>query len=63
MIGVDLLGVGGDCQQQEGEENTSVPVLDRKLIVAKQRNGPIGDVELLFLSSYTKFENKSREES
>lgn len=44
--------------QQEGEENNGV--LDRKLIVAKQRNGPIGEVELYFLSSYTKFENKAR---
>jgi len=52
---------GDRKKQQEGEEFN--PVMDRKLIVAKQRNGPIGDVELLFLSSYTKFENKSREES
>lgn len=37
------------------------PVQDRKLIVAKQRNGPIGDVELVFLSSFTKFESKARE--
>ena len=36
------------------------PVLDTKLIVAKQRNGPIGDVELLFIPSYTKFENKEK---
>ncbi len=28
-----------------------------KLIVAKQRNGPIGDVNLVFLKEYTKFEN------
>ncbi|MBP5697177.1 MAG: replicative DNA helicase [Treponema sp.] len=52
---------GDRKKQQEGEAFN--PVMDRKLIVAKQRNGPIGDVELLFLSSYTKFENKSREES
>lgn len=38
------------------------PVQDAKLIVAKQRNGPTGDVEILFLSSYTKFENKARGE-
>ncbi|MBP5747285.1 MAG: replicative DNA helicase [Treponema sp.] len=49
---------GDRKKQQEGEAFN--PVMDRKLIVAKQRNGPIGDVELLFLSSYTKFENKSR---
>jgi replicative DNA helicase len=28
-----------------------------KLIVAKQRNGPIGDLNLVFLKEYTKFEN------
>jgi replicative DNA helicase len=28
-----------------------------KLIVAKQRNGPIGDVNLVFLKEFTKFEN------
>ena len=47
--------------QTEGEETENTGVLDRKLVVAKQRNGPIGDVEVLFISSYTKFENKSRE--
>ena len=51
---------GEKKKQTEGEEYN--PVQDRKLIVAKQRNGPIGDVELLFISSYTKFENKSREQ-
>ena len=42
----------------EQEEN---PVQDAKLIVAKQRNGPTGDVDMLYLSSYTKFENKAQE--
>ncbi len=50
---------GTKAKQTEGEEYN--PVQDRKLIVAKQRNGPIGDVELLFISSYTKFENKSKQ--
>lgn len=31
--------------------------IDTQLIVAKQRNGPIGPVDLVFLPSYTKFEN------
>lgn len=38
------------------------PVQDAKLIVAKQRNGPTGDIEILFLSGYTKFENKIKYE-
>ncbi|MDX2226007.1 MAG: replicative DNA helicase [Verrucomicrobiae bacterium] len=34
------------------------------LIIAKQRNGPIGDVHLTFINQYTRFENVSyREES
>jgi replicative DNA helicase len=35
------------------------PTLKNKatLIIAKQRNGPVGDVELQFFHEYTKFEN------
>ena len=29
-----------------------------EIIVAKQRNGPIGTVELTFLREYTRFENR-----
>lgn len=47
--------------RKKNDEGTTDPVQDAKLIVAKQRNGPIGDVELLFLSSYTKFENKAEQ--
>ena len=36
---------------------TTIPV---ELIIAKQRNGPIGSVDLLFLSEYTRFESKAR---
>ena len=49
-------------ERKKTEEGEKDPVQDAKLIVAKQRNGPIGDVNLLFLSSYTKFENKAAEE-
>jgi replicative DNA helicase len=45
--------------RKKTEEGDQEPIQDAKLIVAKQRNGPIGDVELLFLSSYTRFENKA----
>ncbi|HOC30322.1 MAG TPA: replicative DNA helicase [Treponemataceae bacterium] len=34
--------------------------IDTELIVAKQRNGPIGDIEILFLPRYTKFVSKAR---
>lgn len=46
-------------ERKKTEEGEMEPVQDAKLIVAKQRNGPIGDVNLLFLSSFTRFENKA----
>ncbi len=33
------------------------------IIIAKQRNGPIGDIQLTFLGKYTKFENYTPESS
>ena len=36
-------------------------VQDAKCIVVKQRNGATGPVDLVFLSSFTKFENKMEE--
>jgi DnaB-like helicase C terminal domain len=32
---------------------------EAELIVAKQRNGPTGEVKLTFLKQYTRFENRS----
>jgi replicative DNA helicase len=40
-----------------GAEEDAVPV---NLLIAKQRNGPTGDVELTFLKSYTRFESKAK---
>jgi len=34
---------------------------EREILIAKQRNGPIGDFKLAFLSRYTKFEPLARE--
>src|SRR5947208_10652376 len=39
------------------EEQDSVPV---NLLIAKQRNGPTGDVHLTFMKSYTRFENAAK---
>jgi len=33
------------------------------LIIAKQRNGPTGDVELTFLKEFTRFENRAKEQA
>ena len=32
------------------------------IIIAKQRNGPVGTVNLTFMSEYTRFENRAEEE-
>jgi replicative DNA helicase len=42
---------GGEARQG------AIPV---ELIVAKQRNGPTGSIDLIFLSEYTKFESRAR---
>lgn len=53
-------------REDEGEEgapppdqrNTVIPV---ELIVAKQRNGPVGSVDLVFLSEFTRFESRVKD--
>ena len=53
-------------REDEGEEgappsdqrNTVIPC---ELIVAKQRNGPIGSVDLVFLSEFTRFESRVKD--
>ena len=46
-----------DDEEGGGLEEDAVPV---NLLIAKQRNGPTGDVELTFLKSYTRFESKAK---
>jgi replicative DNA helicase len=48
-----------------GEDDDGAPVVEEEaipvnLLLAKQRNGPTGDVELTFLKSYTRFESKAK---
>jgi replicative DNA helicase len=43
------------------EEAKQEKVGEAELIIAKQRNGPTGDVPLTFLKEYTRFENRARE--
>jgi replicative DNA helicase len=40
-----------------GEEQEATPI---NLLIAKQRNGPTGDVPLTFLKSYTRFESAAK---
>ena len=53
-------------REDEGEEGAPPPdqrntVIPCELIVAKQRNGPIGSVDLVFLSEFTRFESRVKE--
>ncbi len=40
----------------------AVAAQDAKIILAKQRNGATGDIEIMFLPAYSKFENKASDE-
>jgi replicative DNA helicase len=50
---------GGGDGAPAPPSSTVIPV---ELIIAKQRNGPIGSIDLVFLSEYTRFESRSRGE-
>jgi len=46
-----------DDEEDDGRQQDSLPV---NLLIAKQRNGPTGDVHLTFLKSITRFENAAK---
>jgi replicative DNA helicase len=50
-------GDDDDNPTNAGETEEAVPV---NLLIAKQRNGPTGDVNLTFLRSFTRFENAAK---
>jgi replicative DNA helicase len=60
----DLVGLlYRESKNKEGEEDPSESEQDAipvKLFIAKQRNGPTGDVDLTFLKSYTRFESAAK---
>ncbi len=48
---------------QEGSpEEAEIKGTETELIIAKQRNGPIGTIKIAFIARYTKFEPLTREE-
>jgi replicative DNA helicase len=49
--------VKGKEDDEPDFESEAVPV---KLFIAKQRNGPVGDVDLTFMKSYTRFESAAK---
>jgi replicative DNA helicase len=46
----------------DGAPPPSSTVIPVELIIAKQRNGPVGSIDLVFLSEYTRFESRARGE-
>jgi replicative DNA helicase len=46
-----------ESDRKAGEERSQ----ETELIIAKQRNGPVGTAKIIFLPQYTKFENMSRD--
>src|SRR6202012_1421740 len=57
----DLVGLlykpdAGD-EENPADDGDGVPV---NLLIAKQRNGPTGDVQLTFLKPYTRFESAAK---
>lgn len=45
---------------EEDEEGRQEKAGEAELIIAKQRNGPVGEVPLTFLKEYTRFEDRAR---
>ncbi len=54
---VGLLYKPSSGDEEDGQEQESIPV---NLLIAKQRNGPTGDVNLTFMKSYTRFESAAK---
>jgi replicative DNA helicase len=53
-------------REEEGEDGGGAPPergsnMNVELIIAKQRNGPIGSVDLIFMSEFTRFESRIRD--
>ena len=50
------------AQGEEGEEESAHTGFETHLIIGKQRNGPTGEVPIVFLKPYAKFENKAHDD-
>ncbi len=56
LLSKQQLSSNGD-ESQEQQQHFSSDVVPRELIIAKQRNGPVGVVPLTFIKNLTRFEN------
>jgi replicative DNA helicase len=58
LVALLYKATAGDDEEGVGrEESDAVPVV---LLIAKQRNGPTGDVNLTFMKGYTRFESAAK---
>jgi replicative DNA helicase len=62
----DLVGLlYKDFKNKKEDESDDAPesdILPVNLLIAKQRNGPTGDVYLTFMKSFTRYESRSKTE-
>jgi replicative DNA helicase len=60
----DLVGLlykpNADEEESAAGSATTEEAVMVNLLIAKQRNGPTGDVNLMFLKSYTRFESAAK---
>jgi replicative DNA helicase len=56
----DLVGLLYRDKKDDDDEATEHDALPTNLLIAKQRNGPTGDVPLVFLRSITRYESASK---
>ena len=47
-------------RERLNSKDTGEQGIDTELIVAKQRNGPIGDIDIVFLPRFAQFVSRSR---
>ena len=57
LVGLLYKAQSGDEEDGGTQEQEAVPI---NLYIAKQRNGPTGDVNLTFLKAYTRFESAAK---
>jgi replicative DNA helicase len=58
----DLVGLLVRAEYYETDDEAKLEKAgEAELIIAKQRNGPTGDIPLTFLKEYTRFENRARD--
>ncbi len=48
-------------EAEKTKDGEKLPTIPTQLILAKQRNGPVGTLDITYFPAYTKFENAAKE--